>query len=146
MENIVETGGPIPPVRSFNSYYLLSPLLLTLLAQLFLVACQLQPSAAKPDYGVKLTYRQNQPLRFPDFTLEYIGQRHEESEVFKRGFTFYDFKVTGGAEEQIVSWSSGTGDIGPANFQLAGQTYLLEKSYSDKLGRLAENEVVIWKQ
>ena len=45
---------------------------------------------------------------------------------------------------QDVSWSAGIGDIGPALFELGGHTYRLELRQSDALGRLADDELVLW--
>lgn len=144
LETNTKMDKRIPPILCFNIPIFI---LLVILVQFFLAGCQLRPSSNdKPEYGVKIIYTQNQSLQFPDFTLEYMGERHEDSPVFKPGFTFYDFKVKSSAGEQIVSWSSGTGDIGPAVFEVAGQPYLLERAHSDKLGWLEDNEVVIWKQ
>jgi hypothetical protein len=42
-----------------------------------------------------------------------------------------------------VSWSSGTGDIGPALFRVGSKQFALELSRSDKLGPLKANELVI---
>ena len=47
--------------------------------------------------------------------------------------------------EKIVSWSSGTGDIGPVEFEIGDKRFLLELRHSDELGKLNENELVIWK-
>jgi hypothetical protein len=46
--------------------------------------------------------------------------------------------------ETVVSWSSGTGDIGPVQFEIDGKRFLLELRQSDKLGKLQGNELVIW--
>ncbi len=65
-------------------------------------------------YGEKLKFAKNVKIAFPDFTLEYTGQRRETSEKYPRGFLFYDFKATFEGGSVPFSWSSGTGDIGPA--------------------------------
>ncbi|HXV42535.1 MAG TPA: hypothetical protein VEC96_05700 [Anaerolineae bacterium] len=104
----------------------------------------LQPT---PAYGTKVRYALNQPLTFPDLTLEFIGERWvDASPNYPRGFTYYDFKVGHGDQEQIISWSAGTGDIGPAPFEVAGQDYWLELVSSDRLGRLEKDELVLWKE
>jgi hypothetical protein len=64
--------------------------------------------------------------------------------VYPRGFLYYDFKVRTANIEKAVSWSSGTGDIGPVQFEIAGKHYQLELRHSDKLGKLKDNELVIW--
>lgn len=98
------------------------------------------------DYGEKVFYFQDQPIAFPDFTLTYQGERPVVSEQYPRGFTYLDFQVDNGNESQIVSWSSGAGDIGPSFFTVAGQQYKLELTDSDELGPLAGGELVIWRE
>jgi hypothetical protein len=110
-----------------------------------LVGCKATASPSVQSYGVKVSYAQGQPLEFPDFSLEFLGQRKEADPNFSRGFLFYDFRVSRGSQVQTISWSSGTGDIGPTRFDVAGQPYLLERVYSDTLGWLEEDEMVIWK-
>ena len=95
-----------------------------------LAACRSGPLG----YGVKVTFKQGQPLQFPDFSLTYLGQRHVDSPTFKPGFTYLDFKLQQGALEQTVSWSSGTGDIGPALFEFNGRQFSLELSYAEEFG------------
>lgn len=101
-------------------------------------------TAAK--FGEKVKFSKDAPIKFEDFTLVYIGERRVSSEQFPRGFLYYDFKVKVENEEKAVSWTSGTGDIAPTNFEIGGKNYQLELSISDKLGKLAENELVIWKK
>ena len=59
--------------------------------------------------------------------------------------TIYDFEVMKGEARKKVSWSSGTGDIGPAFFEIGG-SYALELSQSDILKSLEEGFLVIWKK
>lgn len=100
-----------------------------------------------PAYGTKVRYTLNQPLTFPDLTLEFSGERWvDASPTYPRGFTYFDFKIRQGNQEQIISWSAGTGDIGPVLFEVNGQGYWLELRFSDSLGQLAENELVLWKE
>lgn len=102
-------------------------------------------SAARP-YGEKIAFRQNQPIKFADFNLTYTGERRVSSDKFPNGFLYHDFKAKTANEEKTVSWSSGTGEIAPTAFEIGGKNYELELSMSDKLGKLAENELVIWKK
>jgi len=44
----------------------------------------------------------------------------------------------------MVSWTSGTGLIGPMDFEIGGKHYQLELRHSDKLGKLNDDELVIW--
>jgi hypothetical protein len=104
----------------------------------------LDTAPKRAEYGQRVRFGIGQQLHFPDFTLTYVGERHVASEVFPRGFTYHDFKITHGEEEAQVSWSSGTGEIGPVFFEVEGEEYQLELRYSDKLGQLAENQLVIW--
>ncbi len=52
--------------------------------------------AASPTntYGTKVLFKKAQPLRFPDFTLEYLGDRHVRSKQFPPGFLYRDFAAT----------------------------------------------------
>ncbi|MCE7989207.1 MAG: hypothetical protein DYG89_49265 [Caldilinea sp. CFX5] len=98
------------------------------------------------EYGEKVFYFRAQPIAFPDFALTYRGERHVASDKYPRGFAYLDFQVVHDDESQIVSWSSGTGEIGPSFFTVAGQQYKLELAASDELGQLAEGELVIWRE
>jgi hypothetical protein len=44
----------------------------------------------------------------------------------------------------MVSWTTGTGIIDPTDFEFDGKRYHLELSHSEKLGKLKDNELVIW--
>jgi hypothetical protein len=44
----------------------------------------------------------------------------------------------------VVSWTTGTGLIGPMDFEIGSKHYQLELRHSDKLGKLQDNELVIW--
>lgn len=96
-------------------------------------------------YGTKVHFAKGSTLTFPDFELAYAGTRKVSGSSYPRPFVYHDFQVTGGGKSKTVSWSSGTGDIGPTVFEFGGKNFRLELSRSDKLGRLAENEVVVWK-
>ena len=104
---------------------------------------------AAPDsqasYGVRVKYRPGKKIKYSDFTIEYVGEHRESTPAYPRGFLYYDFKVRTANIEKVVSWSSGTGDIGPVEFEIGGKRFLLELRRSDKLGKLKENELVIWK-
>lgn len=60
-----------------------------------------------------------------------------------RGWWTYDFKFRGKGDEQTVSWSAGTGDIGPTRFRVNGTDFQIELSRSDELGPLREDEMVV---
>ena len=117
----------------------------TVLLLITVVACN-RASTQQPRYGVKVQYAQGQPLNFPDVTLEFVGKRKfPPSDYYPRSMYSYDFKVYQGSQSQLISWSSGTGDIGPILFELAGNKYALELAMSDKLGILDEHELVLWR-
>ena len=120
--------------------------LTTVLLLITVAACN-RVSTKPPGYGVKIQYAQGQPLNFPDVTLEFVGKRESPpSEYYPRSMYSYDFKVSQGSQSQLISWSSGTGDIGPTLFELAGNRYALELAMSDKLGSLDEDELVSWRE
>jgi hypothetical protein len=109
------------------------------------ISCGYAASEEKTSYGTRVKYRVGQKIEFPDFTIEYVGERRKDTPAYPRGFLYYDFKVRTANVEKVVSWSSGTGDIGPVEFEIGGKRFLLELRRSDKLGKLNEKEVVIWK-
>jgi tetratricopeptide (TPR) repeat protein len=128
-------------VKAVTKLALPTALLLTMM-----VACN-PGSTQTPTYGVKVQYAQGQPLNFPDLTLEFVGKRESPgSPEYPRGMVYYDFKAYQGSRAQLVSWTAGTGDIGPALFELAGNRYALELAMSDKLGPLDEDELVLWRE
>jgi hypothetical protein len=99
------------------------------------------------NYNSVVKFSKGEQLKFPDFTLEYTGERTEKKE-FPNGnsltFTFHDFSLTNGSVKKTVSWSSGTGDIGPMQFDFEGRNFEIEMSYSEKLKtKLDKNELVI---
>ncbi len=110
---------------------------------IFLLVLTLDASADSPSrYDTKIPYRENQAVVFPDFTLTYTGSR-EVKGPGKLSWKAHEFTVSTGGKEQKVSWSSGTGDIGPTQFTAAGKIFFLELSISDTLGRLKPGELVI---
>lgn len=56
---------------------------------------------------------------------------------------FEDFRVSRGNQSITVSWSSGTGLLGPQDFEFGGRKFELELRHHDKLGWLKEDEVVV---
>lgn len=118
--------------------------LLMLSCAFILTACAFAGDTA--GYGAKVKFAQGRTLHFADFDLTCTGTRHESSAKFPRGFTFEDFKLSHAGESKTISWSAGTGDIGPVEFSFAGQKFTLELRMSDKLGRLGGDELVVWKR
>lgn len=118
----------------------------TVLLLIIMAACN-PTSTQPPTYGQKIQYTQGQPLNFPDLTLEFVGKRESPATSdYPRSMIFYDFKVHQGSQAQLISWSAGTGDIGPTLFELAGNRYALELALSDKLGSLDEDELLLWQE
>jgi hypothetical protein len=99
------------------------------------------PGAAA--YGLKVKFSAGHSLHFPDFDLTYVGKRRVTPPQYPRGWWSYDFKVRGKNDEQTVSWSAGTGDIGPTRFKVNGADFQIELSRSDKLGPLRDDEMVV---
>ncbi len=108
------------------------------------VSCGHAASQQKASYGTRVKYREGQKIEFPDFTVEYLGERRKSISVYPRGFLYYDFKVSKGTAEKMVSWTTGTGIIDPTDFEIGGKRYQLELRHSDKLGKLKDNELAIW--
>ena len=107
------------------------------------VSCGDAASEQTAAYGTRVKYRPGEKIEFPDFTIEYVGKRKKSVPLYPRGFFYYEFKLSKGSVEKIVSWTSGTRDICPADFEIGGNHYQLELRHSDKLGKLGENEFVI---
>lgn len=98
-------------------------------------------------YGKKMNYLDREIKKLPDFSIRFLNERHEQSPVFRPGFTFYDFEITNGTETKTVSWSSGTGDVGPTFFDFDGQRYVLELKASKAFdGFMKDGEMVVWKR
>lgn len=55
----------------------------------------------------------------------------------------YGYRIRRGSEVTIAKWSTGTGDIGPAEFTVGGRKYWLEVMHSDRYGSLKPDEVVV---
>jgi len=111
-----------------------------------IAACGSHGSSHASGYGVKVKFSKGSVLHFPDFDLAYVGERHENSPKFPRGFTYQDFSASHGSETVKVSWSAGTGLIDAADFKIGGADYDLELRGSRKLGWLKENELVVNKK
>jgi len=134
--------APARPVRN-NS--ILVFVLGSLLAFASLLSYGHAASEQKASYGTRVKYWAGEKIEFRDFVIEYVGERRQSASAHPRGFLYYDFKVRTANIEKVVSWSSGTGDIGPVEFEIGSKRFLLELRRSDKLGKLEENELVISK-
>lgn len=100
----------------------------------------------KNKYGEKINYIEQEPLLFDEFSLTFIGTRRVKPKGYPREFVYYDFVVNAQDKVITVSWSAGTGDIGPVEFDCNNKTYSLELVLSDKLGRLEKDELVVWQR
>ncbi len=107
------------------------------------VAACLMAGKREAAYAARVSYRKNATIRFPDFELTYLGERRVASARYPRGFLYYDFRAASPTESRTVSWTAGTGLIGPVAFAIAGKSFLLELKHSDALGHLKGDELVI---
>lgn len=113
----------------------------------------LNSTATKTSYGEWVSYSQNRPIQFQDFDLEFLGT---EDNIFypgtdRRLAPIYKFDASKGDKVSPFSWSEGTGEIAPADFELHGSTYFVEIGNSEILGRPkvvansdTDNMVVAW--
>ena len=113
------------------------------LASMLGLACCTSSASGGSSYGTKVRFAKDVAVAFADFDLTYLGKRHVASPVYKAGFTYDDFKVSRGDKRFTVSWSSGTGLLGPQPFEFDGKKFELELRHHDKLGWLKDNEVVV---
>jgi len=111
----------------------------------FLLSSSSAPSSEPPRYLAKVTFAKGIALHFPDFDVTYAEKRRVTPPQYPRGWWVYDFVVRSKSGEQTVSWSAGTGDIGPARFKVGGGEFQIELAHSDKLGALGEDQLVISK-
>lgn len=99
------------------------------------------------DYGQRVSYKKGQTLAFPDAELTFLGSRRVASAVYPRGFLYYDFKAASHGATKDISWSGGTGEIGPLSFEVDGKKFVLELKHSDAFkGWLKDDELVFWTQ
>lgn len=107
-------------------------------------------SKGDANYDTVVKFSKGTLLKFPDFVVEYTGERIEKKDLPNGSsfiFKFHDFNVTHPTGIKTVSWSSGTGDIAPVSFEFDGKKYELEMANSEKLKtKLGEDELVIVKK
>jgi len=99
------------------------------------------------EYSKPVKYSKNTPVQFPDFDITYIGER-KESIPFHDGkeitIIYHDFKINNDKYYRTVTWTSGTGDIAPEDFEFNGMKFRLELRYFEKEKRKLENgELVV---
>ena len=96
----------------------------------------------QPSYGIKIDYAEGRQIKFPDFTIEFVGEKAPRSyEKYPR----HEFRVTRGDEVQEVSWGRDRGDIGRVRFKVGDDNYLMELIGSQEYGFIGKNVMVIWK-
>lgn len=86
------------------------------------------------NYGEEIDFRKNKVMEFPDFILEYLGERFGEPtqwvtpEYPKGGtpFVYFDFKATSGNQSIYISDTHGTGNITDKNFKLGDNYFNFE--------------------
>jgi hypothetical protein len=137
-------AGPVDKVRRRWLQRRLLVVFAGVIALVGPVSCGHAASEQKASYGTRVKYSHGKKIEFPDFSVKYLGERRKTVPVYPRGFLYYDFKVSKGKAEKVVSWTTGTGLIDPTDFEIDGKHYQLELRHSDKLGKLRENELVIW--
>ena len=70
-------------------------------------------------------------IQFPDFTLQYIGtSKIPGPRGAKWHMTTLNFKLIDKTSEQEISWSAGTGVLGPGSFVANDTLFLFEPVYS----------------
>ena len=123
-------------------------LLILIFISLFTLNCSNQ--TGMNDYDTVIEFSKGEQIKFPDFTLEYTGERSETKQIPNGNsitMKFHEFNLTSSASKKQISWSSGTGDIAPVAFEIDGKKFELEMRNSEKLKtKLSENELVIVKK
>lgn len=97
-------------------------------------------------YGEKIKFQNKKEITLPDFSLKFIGERRVASVEYPRGFLYYDFDVSKGDLKKTISWTSGTGDIAPLDFEFSGRNYFLELGASDIVKPLGRGELIVWEE
>ena len=78
------------------------------------------------------------PLKFPDFTITYIGKTPYRF----NGMEKYDFSVRSPQQMKKVAWIK-SGIFVPTTFQIDGKHFLLEVDTSEKIRGVQPGEMVI---
>jgi hypothetical protein len=76
--------------------------------------------------------------------VKFTGISQEKDAKAASGTTYYNYKLRKGDERKVVSWSRGSGASAPLKFDFNDGKYSLERVQSQKLGKLAEDEIVVW--
>ena len=97
------------------------------------------------DYGQPEKYRKGAAIEYPDCSVVYKGERRVSSDLYPRGFLYDDFTVSAKGQKKEVSWSAGTGEIGPTFFNVGGKEFVLELRASvASEGWLPSDRLVLW--
>ena len=100
------------------------------------------------EFGRWHPYYENRIMPFPGFTLIFKGM--EPGDLYPGSTTRrlggrFKFFASSGSSSANITWSSGTGDIGPSGFRLDGKDYILEMVTSETAsGFVDENKVMVW--
>jgi hypothetical protein len=102
--------------------------------------------AVRVSYGRWQTYSAAEPLVYPDLTVRFTGYGPQNIDSGVPMGQVFQFLVSDGTSETTVSWSMGTGDIGPELFEIGSKRFFLEMVRSDHLRERAQSEqqIVIW--
>ena len=96
-------------------------------------------------YGAKFEYGSKEPFKFHDFEIQFTATKPGPAypNSTRRMGDVFEFTVRSEGQTQDVTWSSGTGDIGPSFFAVGKKCFRLELSHSDKIGKLDSDEAVV---
>lgn len=98
------------------------------------------------NYGQKFDFEPSRKIEFPDFELQFVERKPGS---FYRGSTsrrlgdIFEFRVFSHGTNQVLRWSSGTGDIGPGTFVVGNKCFWLKLVRSDKFGTLESGQAVV---
>lgn len=120
-------------------------LLFLVLAVLVLGACTLAVGYTDGEYGKKLSYMTGRTIILPDFSIEYVGDHRVATPQYPRGFLYRDFQVKHGDRAETVSWTDGTGVLGPIEFTFNGAGYTLELANPQTVGTVGYGTMIVEK-
>jgi hypothetical protein len=101
----------------------------------------------KANYREKVKFSRDTWIEFPDFDLLYLGMGVSTGGGMHVPIKSYYFKIVKGREENIISWTAGTGVIGPIPFEFNNNDYMIEMELMsfgrDGVDKLGRNELSI---
>ncbi len=104
-----------------------------------------QPGVAV--YGKPLPYLQREMIRFPDFSMRYLGNEKiaDTRQVAYDADRSYQFEVTDGTEKTRVTWNDANNSKRYERFNVGGNFYFLQiKSSYFQNRELNPGELVVW--